>query len=250
MDGLRHAFFTRQGGVSKGIYAGLNTGLGSDDDRDHVLENRRRVAAFFGVGVETLAGCHQVHSPDVATIETAAQASERVKADALVSKLAGVPLAIQTADCGPILFADPQARVVGAAHAGWKGATGGIIENTVAAMEALGADRQSINAVLGPTISQANYEVGPEFAERLTTLDADNHRYLVTSKRRGHFMFDLPAFVIAKLDESGVGNARWTGHCTYADEGRFFSYRRTTHRGEADYGRQTSSIMLLKPQED
>lgn len=244
LPGLRHAFFTRQGGVSRGIYAGLNTGLGSDDERAHVIENRKRVLDHFGRQTSSIAGCHQVHSADVIILTNLEEVDKRPKADAVVAKLKGVPLSIQTADCGPVLFADAQAGVIGAAHAGWKGATGGILENTIAAMETIGAKRQNIVAVLGPTISRLNYEVGPEFAERLVGLDSDNKLYLTASKRAEHFMFDLPGFIVAALLKSGVAHAGWTGHCTYSDEQRFFSYRRTTHRSEPDYGRQTSAIML------
>lgn len=246
LPGLAHAFFTRQGGVSEGIYKGLNTGLGSDDKRADVLENRRRVLEHFGEQTNSIAGCHQIHSVDVITLSERSAARERPKADALVTGLRGVPLSIQTADCGPVLFADTQSGVVGAAHAGWKGATGGILENTIAAMEKIGAQRQNIVAVLGPTISQANYEVGPEFAERLTNLNNEYDQYLIASQRAEHFMFDLPAFIVRALKESGIAHVGWTGHCTYADEQNFFSYRRTTHRAEADYGRQTSAIMLLE----
>ncbi|MEO0544043.1 MAG: peptidoglycan editing factor PgeF [Pseudomonadota bacterium] len=246
-SGLRHAFFTRESGISKGIYQGLNTGLGSNDERQNILENRTRVTRYFRNDEQTiLAGCHQVHSADVITIDANADPSDRPKADALVTKIGGVPLTIQTADCGPILFADDQAGVIGAAHAGWKGATTGVVENTITAMEALGAERQNISAVLGPTISQANYEVGPEFAARLIALDANNEQLLIASEKAEHFMFDLPAFILLKLKQSGVTKNSWTGHCTYADESRFFSYRRTTHRREPDYGRQTSAIMLIQ----
>ncbi|MEL6437117.1 MAG: peptidoglycan editing factor PgeF [Pseudomonadota bacterium] len=241
---LRHGFFTREGGVSGGLYASLNTGLGSDDDRASVLENRRRVAAHLGYSLDRLAGCHQVHSSDVVTVTRATDLAKRSQADALVTAEAGIIITVQTADCGPVLFSDRETGVVGAAHAGWKGATGGVLENTVVAMEALGARRERICAVLGPTISQANYEVGAEFVERVTALDADHHRFFIPSSKTGHAMFDLPEFILAVLQKVGVSQAHWTGHCTYADEARFFSYRRTTHRSEPDYGRQMSAIML------
>ncbi len=237
-----HGFFTRQGGVSRGVYEGLNVGIGSDDQREHVLENRARVAARLG-DCAFLATPRQVHSPDVAVVEAPWAPDEQPIADAVVTNRPGIAAGVLTADCGPVLFAEPQAGVVGAAHAGWKGATGGVLENTIAAMERLGAQRSRILATLGPTISQANYEVGPEFVDRLIALDPANRTYLTASKRPDHAMFDLPAYIVARLARAGV-TARWTGECTYADSDRFFSYRRTTHRGEPDYGRQISAILI------
>ncbi|MEL6921571.1 MAG: peptidoglycan editing factor PgeF [Pseudomonadota bacterium] len=241
---LLHGFFTREGGVSKGIYRGLNTGLGSKDAHVDVLENRNRIAAHFGVPTTKVAGCFQVHSPDVVTVDDNTQLDERPQADALVTRTPDLVISIQTADCGPVLFADAEAGVIGAAHAGWKGATGGVLANTVQAMENLGAERTRITAVLGPTISQTNYEVGPEFVEHLHALNKENERYFAPSKNEGHVMFDLAAYIVEALADLGVSQASWTGHCTYADEDRFFSYRRTTHRKQPDYGRQMSAIML------
>ncbi|MEM1375910.1 MAG: peptidoglycan editing factor PgeF [Pseudomonadota bacterium] len=243
-DTIAHGFFTRVGGVSAGIYAGLNAGLGSNDQREVVLENRRRVTSYFGTDLSHLAGCHQVHSPDVVTVTSKSDLSERPKADAVVTATPGIILSVLTADCGPVLFADPGAGVVGAAHAGWKGATGGVLQNTIAAMEKLGAKRDQIIAVLGPTISQANYEVGPEFVDRLQGLDASNAAYFRPSPKPDHSMFNLPALIVSTLQGLEIAHATWTGHCTYADEDQFFSYRRTTHRSESDYGRQMSAIML------
>lgn len=241
---LRHGFFTRQGGVSQGLYAGLNVGLGSGDDPAHVMENRRRIADWLGADAEKLSGCHQVHSADVVTIDAPIPLDERPKADGLVTATPGLPIAVLTADCAPVLFADPHARIVGAAHAGWKGALTGVMENTIDAMIALGAERSAIRAVVGPTISQANYEVGPEFQARFVAADAGHARWFVPSTKPEHFMFDLPGFCVARLKGAGVIGAD-IDQCTYADEAHFFSYRRTTHRGEPDYGRQLSAIMIV-----
>ncbi|MBO9460074.1 peptidoglycan editing factor PgeF [Labrenzia sp. R5_0] len=245
LDGIRHGFFTRQGGVSGGIYSSLNIGLGSDDERSSVLENRDRVAGQLGIGADRLVSPYQIHSADVITVSAPfAQDADR-KADALVTATPGLAIGIATADCGPLLFADTKAGVIGAAHSGWKGAVTGILQNTVAAMEALGATRTNITAVLGPTISQGAYEVGPEFKERFLQEHPDNTRYFKPSERAEHFMFDLPAFITDKLQALGLGAVADLALCTYADEDRFFSYRRTTHRKEPDYGRQISAIALL-----
>lgn len=243
LTGVRHGFFTRHGGVSEGIYAGLNAGLGSSDEPDRVHENRRRIAETMKIKPEGLTTVHQVHSPDVVTVNTPISLDARPKADAMVTNRKGLALSILTADCGPILFADAEAGVIGAAHAGWKGALGGIVENTVAAMEALGAQRNNIEAVLGPTISRNNYEVGPDFSARLIDLSQANKAYLSPSERAAHFMFDLPAYILAQAAAAGI-TCTWTGQCTYADERNFYSYRRTTHRGETDYGRGLSAIVL------
>jgi hypothetical protein len=242
LSGVAHAFFTRDGGVSQGLYASLNGGLGSADAREAVLANRQRMAARLGVA--HLVSVHQVHSPDVAVVEGPWPGDERPRADAMVTATPGVALGVLTADCGPVLFADPEARVVGAAHAGWKGTMGGVIEATVAAMERLGARRERIQATLGPTISRAAYEVGPEFVERLHGLEPDADRYLSPSARDGHAMFDLPAFIAMRLARAGVAAAHDLALCTYGDAQRFFSYRRATHRGEPDYGRLVSAIAL------
>ncbi|HZG28923.1 MAG TPA: peptidoglycan editing factor PgeF [Ensifer sp.] len=239
---IRHAYFTRQGGVSEGIYAGLNVGLGSRDTPQRVIENRTRVANWFGAPIEKLATVHQVHSPDVFTV-TDTYSDERPEADALVTATPGIVLGVLAADCGPILFADAENRVIGAAHAGWKGALYGVLESTLEAMIALGAKRETITAVLGPSISAANYEVGPEFVERFLGVNKDYARYFTPSVNEDHSMFDLQGLTVDRLKASGV-KAAMTGHCTYADEERFFSYRRTTHRKEPDYGRQISAIML------
>jgi polyphenol oxidase len=240
--GIRHGYFTRSGGVSGGIYRGLNVGLGSNDLRDDVIENRRRVAAWFGLPAEKLATVHQIHSADVVTVDAAFGAS-RPQVDALVTATPGIAIGVLAADCGPILFADPERRVVGAAHAGWKGALNGVLENTVEAMVALGAAREGIVACLGPSISQVNYEVGPEFVERFVAFDPAYERYFAPSERPGHSMFDLRALTVDRLLASGILAERLE-LCTYSDADRFFSYRRTTHAGEPDYGRQISAIAI------
>ena len=242
LDGIRHGFFTRKGGASSGVYAGLNCGGGSDDQADAVAMNRARMAAAMGAEPMDIAGVHQVHSPDVVTV-TEPQTGDRPKADGLVTNTPGIVLTVLTADCEPVLFADREAGVVGAAHAGWRGAIEGVLEATVDAMVALGAKRENIHAVIGPTISQPNYEVGPEFMERFMDEDPENGRFFAggTGDR---VQFDLPAFGLHRLREAGVGHAEWTRHCTYADPARFYSFRRATHRGEATYGRQGAFIGL------
>jgi YfiH family protein len=242
--GIRHGFFTRTGGVSEGIYRGLNTGLGSNDDPGKVAENRYRVAAWMQVAPENLLSVNQIHSPDVIVVREAFS-PPRPKADAMVTDRPGLAICASAADCGPVLFADPEARVIGAAHAGWKGALTGVLENTITAMEGLGAKRESIVAVLGPSISQANYEVGPEFVERFTAADAANARYFVASAKAGHALFDLNLYTVDRLGRAGVQAAQ-LGRCTYAEENLFYSYRRATHRKEADYGRLISAIALEK----
>lgn len=240
--GIRHGFFTRDGGVSEGIYRGLNVGLGSNDDPDKVRENRRRVSSWFGLPLERLATAHQVHSPDVVVVGGDYDGS-RPQADAQVTASPGIILGVLTADCGPILFADPQNRVIGAAHAGWKGALGGVLENTIEAMIALGARRENIHATLGPSISKANYEVGPEFVDRFVATNSAFEPFFTPSAKPGHAMFDLPGLTVMRLAEAGV-TADSIDLCTYAAPEAFFSYRRTTHAGEPDYGRQISAIAI------
>lgn len=241
---MRHGYFTRIGGVSDGIYRGLNIGTGSSDDQTLVAENRRRVADWMGVSADHLLTAHQIHSPDV-VVAREPFAGPRPKADAIVTDRPGIAIGASTADCGPVLFADAEARVIGAAHAGWKGAFTGVLENTVAAMERLGARRDRIVAVLGPSIGPDNYEVGPEFVARFVEADAGNERYFSPSKTVGHSMFDLNQYTVDRLRKAGV-TAEGLGRCTYAEEDLFYSYRRTTHRKEADYGRQVSAIVLEK----
>jgi hypothetical protein len=240
LDGLNHGFFTREGGVSTGVYAGLNGGQGSKDAAEAVDENRARIAAHLGV--ENLVSVHQLHS-DRAEMVCGAWTGARPQADAMVTNRPGIGLAILSADCAPVLFADRDAWVVGAAHAGWKGALTGVLEATIAAMTGLGARRERITAVVGPAISQGAYEVGPEYVERFLDEDPEHGRFFAggTGDRA---MFDLPGFCLHQLREAGIGSAEWTGHCTYADEDRFYSYRRSVHRGEPDYGRLVSAISL------
>jgi YfiH family protein len=244
LPGIAHAFFTREGGVSEGIYRALNTGLGSNDSREAVLENRARAMGHLGTTLDKLATPHQVHSTEAVQVEQVWGPGLGPKADAVVTKRPGVAIGVGAADCGPVLFADAQARVVGAAHAGWKGALAGILESTIAGMERLGANRERIVAVLGPTISAAAYEVGPEFVSRFTDAEADNRRFFQASPRDNYSMFDLPAYIVSRLQDAGIGTIGNLARCTYSEELRFFSYRRATHRGEADYGRLLSAIML------
>ena len=243
LPNIRHAFFTRQGGVSEGIYASLNGGIGSSDEPDRVKENRRRMADTLSVAPDALISVYQVHSPDAVLVE-GPWGPERPKADAMVTKMPGLALAITTADCGPVLFADPEGGVIGAAHAGWRGAVTGILESTVEAMERLGAERSRIVAVLGPTISREAYEVGPEFVQRFSEEAPGYEHFFRPSEKPDRAMFDLPGFIGARLNAAGIGSFTNLGLCTYSDEERFFSYRRTTHRRESDYGRLISAITL------
>ncbi|WP_146344194.1 peptidoglycan editing factor PgeF [Falsiphaeobacter marinintestinus] len=238
---VRHGFFTRKGGASSGVFSGLNCGSGSSDQSAAVEINRQRVAEAMDVEKSALVGVHQVHSADVVTVTQAT--SERPKADALVTSTPGIALSILTADCQPVLFADHDAQVIGAAHAGWRGALDGVLEATVDAMEALGADRANVVAVIGPSISQRAYEVGPEFFETFMMEDPDYARFFAGGEG-DRMQFDLPAFGLHRLRSTGVGIADWNRHCTYFDEDRFYSYRRSTHAREADYGRLISAIRL------
>lgn len=238
---LRHGFFTRKGGASSGVFQGLNCGPGSSDQAEIVSINRARVAEAMGVAPDHLVTVHQVHSADVVTVT--APLPDRPRADALVTATPDIALAVLTADCQPVLFADAKAGVVGAAHAGWRGALDGVLEATLDAMEALGADRAATRAVIGPSISQAAYEVGQEFLERFLDEDAGNQRFFANGEA-GKYLFDLPAFGLHRLRAAGIGETVWTRHCTYGDPARFYSYRRATHAGEADYGRLISAIRL------
>ena len=243
IPGLRHAFFTRDGGVSEGVYGGLNGGLGSNDDPAHVHEYRRRMAERLGVAPEQFVSVHQVHSPDAVVATGPWQGPSRPKADAIVTRAEGLAIGVTAADCGPILFVDPNARVIGAAHAGWKGALTGILESTVDAMEKLGAERGGIVAAIGPLIRQPSYEVGSEFVERFIEQDADNAMYFLPAVREGHSMFDLAGFIRMRLENAGVLMIDDLGVDTYSDE-RFYSYRRSVHRDEPDYGRHVHAIIL------
>lgn len=239
---LRHGFFTRKGGVSSGIYAGLNCGPGSRDQSGAVAINRARVAAALDVDEGDLSSLHQTHSADVIHV-TAPVTPPRPKADAMVTATQGQALGVLTADCQPVLFHDPKARVIGAAHAGWKGLLGGVLEATIDAMEGLGASRASITAVIGPSLSQPNYEVGPDFPAQFTQLDPAYDRFFAPGNA-GRFQFDLTGLGLFRLEEAGVGQAARTGHCTYGDPSLFYSYRRSVHRGEPDYGRLIAAIVL------
>lgn len=241
LHGVKHGFFTRKGGASTGIYEGLNCGVGSNDVAQTIAANRACVAEHMSTGPDALVGVHQHHSADVVTITEPTITPP--KADAMVTNQKGIALGILTADCQPVLFADPDAGVIGAAHAGWKGALSGVLSNTVAEMEALGAKRENISAAIGPCISQKAYEVGPEFFEDFIATDPDFIRFFANGQE-DRMQFDLPSFGLHMLRQAGVGSAEWIGHCTYADEARFYSYRRTTHRKEADYGRLISVIRL------
>ncbi|MEM1431955.1 MAG: peptidoglycan editing factor PgeF [Pseudomonadota bacterium] len=239
---LRHGFFTRRGGASSGIFAGLNCGRGSSDQDEAVEINRARVAEAMGVEPAHLIGVHQIHSARVVVAEPGTSyAGER--ADAVVTDAPGLALSVLTADCQPVLLADAEACVIGAAHAGWRGARDGVLEATIDAMEALGADRGAINAVIGPTISQASYEVGPEFLEDFLSESDQNARFFANGAG-DRYHFDLPAYGLRRLRDAGIGHAEWTRHCTYLDPDRFYSYRRSVHRKEADYGRLIATIRL------
>lgn len=238
---VRHGFFARRGGASSGIFAGLNCGTGSSDLSEIVAINRARAAAALDVPPAALMTLHQVHSADVVTLD--APLAAPLRADAMVTRTPGLALAVLTADCAPVLFADPAAGVIGAAHAGWRGALDGVIEATVTAMLALGATRAGIRAAVGPTISQTAYEVGPEFEARFAAADPDSARFF-DHPPQARARFDLPAYALHRLRAAGVGHSEWTGHCTYSDADRFYSYRRSTHLHEADYGRLISAIRL------
>jgi YfiH family protein len=245
LAGIRHGFFTRAGGVSNGFYATLNGGTGSDDDPGHVAENRARMAAALGVGADCLLTAYQVHSPTAVVADAPWRPEARPRADAVVTRVPGLAVGVTTADCGPVLLAEPRAGVVGTAHAGWRGALAGVTDVAIAAMEGLGAERARIVAALGPMISQRNYEVGPELVAQFTAAEPDNARFFVPSPRPGHALFDLAGYVVARLARAGIAGVENLDRCTYADAESFFSYRRATHRGEADYGRHISAIAIV-----
>ncbi|WP_170383622.1 peptidoglycan editing factor PgeF [Ruegeria atlantica] len=242
LDPLRHGFFSRRGGASSGIFAGLNCGYGSSDQTEAVTINRNRVADAMEVEPESMIGIHQFHSPVVLTVDAPIN-GEKPKADGVVTATPGLALTILTADCQPVLFADTNANVIGAAHAGWRGARDGVLEATLDAMEALGAKRENTMAVIGPSISQAAYEVGPEFLDEFVVESQENLRFFANGKG-DRLQFDLPGYGLHRLRQAGIGQAEWTRHCTYSDPERFYSYRRSTHAKEADYGRLISAIKL------
>lgn len=239
---FRHGFFTRRGGASSGVFAGLNCGAGSSDQAEVVAINRARVAAAMQVAPEALLGVHQVHSPDVLTVGPEG-VPPGARADALVTDVPGLALSVLTADCMPVLLADRDAGVIGAAHAGWRGTLAGVLEATVAAMEALGAERDGIAAVIGPCISQRAYEVGPELLHEFEAEDPEAARFFANGQG-DRYLLDLPGMGLNRLRAAGVGQAEWLGHCTYGDRDLFFSYRRSVHLSEADYGRLISAIVL------
>lgn len=241
--GIKHGFFTRQGGVSTGLYGSLNVGVGSKDDPAAVAENRARVAAHFGGTADDLASCYQIHSA-VARVAEAGWKGERPEGDAAVTKVSGVICGVLTADCAPVLLADAEAGVVGAAHAGWKGALGGVVHSTVTAMEALGARPDRMVAVVGPCIALESYEVGADFQERFEHHDPGSARFFAPGEAADKRLFDLPRFVLWRLEQAGVADAAWTGHDTRVDGARFFSNRRAYLDGEPDFGRMMSAISL------
>ncbi len=241
-DRIRHGFFTRAGGVSQGVYATLNGGNGSNDAPERIAENRARMAAALGVAPDRLLTAYQIHSPEVVVVDE--PWTDRPRADAVVTRTPKLAVGVTTADCGPLLFADVEAGVVGAAHAGWRGALTGVIEATVAAMVDLGAKKSRIAAALGPTIRQPNYEVGLEFVERFLAADPANARFFASAARAGHAMFDLAGYIAERVQRAGIDDFEDLGLCTYAEPERFFSYRRMTRLGEADYGRHINAIAL------
>ena len=244
LPAIRHGFFTRGGGVSEGIYDSLNGGVGSEDSPAKVAENRARMAKELGVTPDHFLTCYQIHSPEVVVAETPWPSSERPRADAIVTRTPNLAIGISTADCGPVLLADPAARVMGAAHAGWRGALTGVIEQTVAAMEKLGAKRGRIVAAAGPMIRQSNYEVGQDLLDRFVAIEPNSIRFFKPAKRPGHSMFDLAGYVVSRLRRAEVGEIEDLGLCTYADPAQFYSYRRATHQAEPDYGRHINAITL------
>jgi polyphenol oxidase len=244
LPGIRHAFFTREGGVSSGHYASLNGGIGSADSAAAVTENRARMAAALAVEPHCLLTAYQIHSAAVVVAQAPWTNADRPRADGIVTRMPALAIGVSTADCGPVLFAEPQAQVIGAAHAGWRGALGGIVEATVAAMEDLGATRDRIHAALGPMIRQPNYEVGPDLIERFAAEDPASKPFFAPAPRAGHALFDLAGYVAARLQRAGIGHIEDVGRCTYADPSLFFSYRRATHRAEGDYGRHVNAIAL------
>jgi YfiH family protein len=242
--GIRHAFFTRTGGVSEGLYESLNGGIGSNDAPSKVAENRARMAAALGVAPDRLLSLYQIHSPKVVVADAPWDVASRPRADAMVTRVPKLAIGIGTADCGPVLFADAQARVIGAAHAGWRGTLTGVIEATIAAMERLGARRERMVVAAGPMISQRNYEVGADLIARFRDADGDSAPFFKPAERPGHAMFDLPGYIAVRLKRAGIAQIEDLGLCTYADPAQFYSYRRSTHHAEPDYGRHINAIAL------
>jgi len=244
LPGIRHGFFTRAGGVSEAIYASLNCGPGSADVPERVAENRSRVAMHLEATSPDVSTLYQTHSATALIVETPVPHGDRPKADAIVTRTSGLAIGVLTADCTPVLFADAEAKVIAAAHAGWRGAVGGILEAAIAEMERLGAQRERIRAAIGPTINQDAYEVGPEFEATLLEGCADNARFFSRSRANIRARFDLPGYVESRLAAMGLGEIERQSLCTYDNESNFYSYRRSNHREEPDYGRQISAIVV------
>lgn len=244
LKGIRHGFFTRPGGVSDGIYAGLNCGLGSSDDSARVLENRRRVSEHLGGAHGSVVTLYQEHGATALAIDGPVDRNNLPKADAVVTSAPGLVIGVLTADCGPLLFADAEGKVVAAAHAGWRGAVGGIIESTISGMERIGAKRSRIAAALGPCINEAAYEVGAEFEADVVARDPAGARFFGRPNADAKPHFDLPGYILNRLHGAGITNIVNEARCTHANESLFFSYRRTTQRKEPDYGRQISAIVV------
>ncbi len=244
LPGIEHGFFTREGGVSQSPYTSLNCGWGSGDDLKHVEQNRFYVSRALGHENSTLNTAFQIHSADAVIVKEAWHWESAPKADALVTSTPGIVIGVLTADCLPVLFADPKARVVAAAHAGWKGALSGVIENTLKKMLFLGASLSNVTAAIGPAIAQCSYEVGPEFREQFMAQGAGNKKYFGPSSREGHFMFDLKSYAFARLQAAGIAAINVLAHDTCLEENTFFSYRRACQRGENVYGRQVSAIVI------
>ncbi len=244
LPGIRHGFFTRAGGVSEGVYERLNGGVGSEDSPAKVAENRARMAKHLGVAPDRFLTCYQIHSPEVVVAETPWPSNERPRADAIVTRTPNLAIGVSTADCGPVLLADPEARVIGAAHAGWRGALTGVIEQAITTMEKLGAKRGRIVAAAGPMIRQPNYEVGQDLIDRFVAVEPNTIRFFKPAQRPGHSMFDLAGYVVSRLRRAEIAEIEDLGLCTYADPAQFYSYRRATHRAEPDYGRHINAIAL------
>jgi polyphenol oxidase len=244
LPGIRHGFFTRAGGVSTGIYGGLNCGLGSADDAALVIENRRRVSAHLGGHHDGVVTLYQEHGSRAFTVDKPVARDALPKADAVVTNTPGLVIGVLTADCAPLLFADTEAKIVAAAHAGWRGAVAGIVASTITEMERLGAKRSRIAAALGPCITQPAYEVGADFEAELTARNPTYARFLARADTQAKAHFDLPGFVLAQLKAAQIGNIVNSCQCTHGNESLFFSFRRTTQRKEADYGRQISAIVV------
>lgn len=245
LGSIRHGFFTREGGTSTDLYESLNCGYGSNDDPVRVSDNRQQVAAQLGTPPTNLVTAHQAHTGTPVMVTEPWAPDDAPVADGLVTREPGIALGILTADCVPVLFAEPYARIIGAAHAGWRGAVAGIVEATIAGMEILGADRQHISAAIGPSISQPCYEVGSDLHTQITEADDSDRAFFMPGERDDHWMFDLPGYVAERLSRANIALFERLTPCTYSDEVRFFSYRRATHRGEADYGRQISAIVMV-----